>query len=124
MAEGFARAYGGDVMIASSAGLWPAGTVAPDTIWSMQEKNIDIRSHFPKSYQVLAGNGFDVIVNMSGYDLPKLDGTPRSIPIVDWKVQDPIGLDRNVYRGVRDQIEDLVMHLILDFRRKRKKSNP
>ena len=50
MAEGFARAYGGDVMEAASAGLSPAVAVPPDTIRAMDEKNIDIRGQFPKSW--------------------------------------------------------------------------
>jgi hypothetical protein len=32
MAEGFARAYGGDIIVAASAGLAPAMSVAADTI--------------------------------------------------------------------------------------------
>jgi len=43
MAEGFARAYGADVMIPASAGLAPAMNVARDTKTAMAEKDIDIR---------------------------------------------------------------------------------
>ena len=42
MAEGFARAYGSDVMIPASAGFTPASRVAPDTIRAMAEPRISI----------------------------------------------------------------------------------
>jgi len=49
MAEAFARLYGNDVIIAASAGISPAYSVAPDTMRAMREKNLDLRDHFPKS---------------------------------------------------------------------------
>ena len=66
MAEGFARTYGDDVLIAASAGLAPAFSVAPDTQRAMLEKNIDLRDHFPKSIRHLGRSQFDLVVNMSG----------------------------------------------------------
>ena len=113
MAEGFARAYGKDVMIAASAGVAPALMVAADTRRSMKEKNILMDDHFPKSLQQLANVKFDLIVNMSGVELPETLNTP----IRTWKVRDPIGTKYDVHCGVRDEIEKLVMELILEFRR-------
>ena len=114
MAEGFARRYGSDVMVAASAGLVPAVGVAPDTVRTMDEKNIDIRDHFPKSIKQLGRAQFDLIVNMSGFELPPDVTTPSR----DWDVQDPIGESEETYRQVRDYIEGLVMHLILELRRR------
>ena len=113
MAEGFARAYGSDVMTPASAGLAPAVSVAHDTVRVMDEKNIDIRGQFPKSLQHLSRTPFDLIVNMSGFELPRDITTPAR----EWDVQDPIGEDFETYRQVRDQIEGLVMRLILELRR-------
>ena len=113
MAEGFARAYGSDVMIAASAGVAPAVTVASDTRRAMKEKNISLEDHFPKSLQQLVNVHFDLIVNMSGVELP---GTLET-PIRTWKVRDPIGTKYDVHCGVRDEIEKLVMELILELRR-------
>jgi arsenate reductase len=76
MAEGFARTYGADVMIAASAGLAPAFMVAQDTVRAMDEKNIDLRDQFPKSLKQLGRAQFDLFVNMSGYDLPPEIDTP------------------------------------------------
>ena len=121
MAEGFARCYGRDVMHAQSAGLAPAGTVAPDTVRTMAEKNIDLGGHFPKALDNFPPNEWDAIVNMSGFPLPVAYQHPA---VRNWTVQDPMGEDEDVYRRVRDQIEHLVMGLILEYRRPEKSARP
>jgi protein-tyrosine-phosphatase len=114
MAEGFARRYGDDVMVAASAGLAPAFVVAPDTLRAMEEKNIDLHQHFPKSLKQMSRVQFDLIINMSGFDLPAEVGAPVRI----WDVPDPIAEDFATHCRIRDQIERLVMALILELRRK------
>lgn len=113
MAEGFARLYGDDVLIAASAGLTPAFCVAPDTMRAMLEKNIDLRDHFPKSIRHLGRSQFDVVVNMSGVEIPQ----PEGARLVEWDVPDPVSMDYDEHCEVRDAIEKLVMHLVLEFRR-------
>ena len=111
MAEGFARAYGSDVMIARSAGLSPAAIVAPLTRQVLGERNIRIDDHFPKGLDFVSHETFDVVVNMSG--TPVHVEAPR---VVEWPVPDPIGRAEAVYRAVASQIEGLVMRLILELR--------
>lgn len=115
MAEAFARQYGSDVAIAASAGLAPAFLVARDTVRAMDEKNIDLRDQFPKSLQHLARAQFDLIINMSGCELPP----EVASPVRHWDVPDPIGEDYPMHCQIRDQIESLVMELILELRRTR-----
>jgi arsenate reductase len=112
MAEGFARAYGGDVMVAESAGLSPAAIVQPLTRQVLAERNVRIDDQFPKGMEILAREQFDVIINMSGQKLPVAPG----IKVRDWLVLDPIGQTEAVYQGVAEQIEGLVMRLILELR--------
>jgi arsenate reductase (thioredoxin) len=113
MAEGFARAYGDDVLVAASAGVAPAISVAPDSIRAMEEKNIDIRDHFPKSLRHLGRAEFDIVINMSGMFLPEtLAGRT-----VDWEVADPVFMDYSEHCEVRDDIEQRVMKLVLELRR-------
>ena len=112
MAEGFARAYGSDVMIAASVGLAPATAVAPATIRAMEEKNIDLRDHFPKSLRQLGKAEFDLVVNMAGFFLPK-EFKGR---LVDWEVADPVFMDYADHCKVRDRIETLVMKLVMELR--------
>lgn len=100
-------------MQAKSAGLSPAAIVQPLTFQIMEEKNIGLDGQCPKDLSSIAISDFDLLVNMSGVKLPS------RIPLTvrEWKVEDPIGRSEEVYREVRDQIEDLVMRLILEFRR-------
>jgi arsenate reductase len=111
MAEGFAHAYGKDVIAPHSAGLAPAMAVPVETCQTMAEKNVDISAQFPKPVNLFPRDHFDVVVNISGYPIP---GYPLA---VEWKVNDPIGGSPELYRATRDQIEQLVMKLILELRR-------
>ena len=116
MAEGFATHYGGDVLVAESAGLVPAGVVVDETIRSMAEKNIDISGQYSKALHDQTGE-YDLIVNMSGFSLPE----SVDAPAVAWVVPDPIGQSSQVYTQVRDQIEALVLQLISYFRKNARK---
>ncbi len=113
MAEGFARAYGSDVIEPISAGLAPASIIQPLTKQVMEAKNINIDDLHAKDLSEVELQRLDLIVNMSGRPFPA--GVP--IEVRDWKVEDPIGQDEDTYIAVRDDIERLVMGLILDLRR-------
>jgi arsenate reductase len=113
MAEAFARAYGSDVLVAASAGLTPAIRVADDTMQAMLEKGLDLRDHFPKSIRHLGRAQFDIVINMSGFDLPDSVGTS----IRSWDIPDPVYLKFDEHCEVRDAIERLVMTLILELRK-------
>jgi arsenate reductase len=114
MAEGFANHYGGDVLIARSAGLASVVSLVPETRLVMQEKNIDISNHVPRPYDPFEAISCDIVVNMAGYRLP--GAAPREV--MEWKVADPYGARAEEYRKTRDAIEQLVMRLILDLRRR------
>jgi arsenate reductase len=119
MAEAFARAYGSDVLAPASAGFAPAERVPEDTIRAMDEKNLDVRSQVPKSVSDLGAAEFDLVINMSGYPLPQLNGAP----LREWDVPDPVLMDYDAHCRVRDQIEMLVMKLILELRREQKQAS-
>ncbi len=119
MAEGFAKRYGSDVIEPASAGFSPASIVQPLTKKVMEAKNIKIDHQYPKDLGSIEVARFDLIVNMSGTKLPA--GMP--IEVREWQVEDPIGKSEEVYTEVRDQIEHLVMRLILDLRRQKRKAD-
>jgi arsenate reductase (thioredoxin) len=112
MAEGFARAYGADVIEPCSAGLGPASSMPPLTIQTMQEKNIDLSQAFPKGLDLIQRDGIDLIVNLTGSPLP----TRVRTPVENWDIRDPIGQSEKTYRQVRDEIESRVMNLIMVMR--------
>jgi arsenate reductase (thioredoxin) len=107
MAEGFARTHGSDVLEVQSAGLAPALAVVPLTHHVMLEKNIDLGDCYPKELEHVEGD-IDLIINMSGHDLP--ERTAAQVEV--WEVRDPIGESDEVFRQVRDEIEQRVLQLI------------
>jgi arsenate reductase (thioredoxin) len=115
MAEGFARAYGSDVLVPASAGVAPALFLSSTTLKAMEEKGIDLRDHFPKSTRHVSRIHFDLVVNMSGVDLPSKLGTR----IEDWDVPDPVSMTYEDHCEIRDRIETMVMQLILALRGER-----
>lgn len=113
MAEAFARAYGSDVLIPASAGLYPAVRVPSQTIQAMEEKNLDLRDHFPKTIPQLGRAQFDLVINMAGLPVP----LPFEAPLQSWDVPDPVSMNYKDHCKVRDGIERLVMQLVLDLRK-------
>jgi protein-tyrosine-phosphatase len=97
----------------ASAGLSPAAIVQPLTKQVMQAKNINIDEQFPKHLSAIDVFGFDLIINMSGANLP----VRIPVEVRDWPVEDPIGRSEEVYCMVRDEIEHRVMRLIVELRR-------
>jgi arsenate reductase (thioredoxin) len=111
MAEGFAKKYGADCIAVQSAGLSPASIVQEETHATMLARGVVLQGQFPKGIELLAREPFDLIVNMSGHPLPRMNG-----PQETWTVKDPIGLSDEVYEAVAEQIEQRVMKLVLEMR--------
>jgi len=112
MAEGFARAYGGGAWEVESAGLMPAVNLPPLTRQVMEEKGIDLEHQFPKPLEWVQPETYDIVINISGCDLPpELADRERR-----WDVEDPIGQPVKSYRKVRDQIDALVRSLLEEVR--------
>ena len=64
---------------------------------------------------------FDLVINMSGFDLPDEVGPDVRM----WDVPDPVYLQYDEHCEVRDEIERLVMTLILELRdRQREQTRP
>jgi protein-tyrosine-phosphatase len=114
MAAAFANHYGGDVLTAASSGLAPTQGVARNTVRSMGEMNIDVSTHVPRLYNPFEVKNYDLVVNMAGYNLP--GAPPREL--IEWQVSDPFGASLDVYRATRNDVEQKVMRLILDLRKR------
>ena len=114
MAETFAKAYGSDILEVHSAGVSPATFIAPLTVKTLAERNLDIGDQFPKGLEITRRLPFDLVINMSGVPL-----VLAGMRVVEWPVPDPIGQKDTVYRAVADQLETRVMQLILELRNSR-----
>ncbi len=109
MAEGFARHFGGESVLACSAGSRPAGFVAEGAVRAMREVGIDISKQTSKSVEKFRGQEFDAVVTMGcGDACPWVPAKLRQ----DWQIPDPIGRDAEFFRKVCDQIQDKVQGLL------------
>ena len=117
MAEGLANHDGSDVLLASSSGLSPMPSIAPETVAIMREIDIDISKHVPTPYEPHAVSYYDMVVNMSGFKLP---GKPPK-DLIDWQIEDPFQRTPEVYLRVREDLERRVMQLILKLRKQSKR---
>jgi len=109
MAEGFARALGGDGIAAESAGSKPSGKVNPLAIEVMKEKGIDISAQSSEGFDALQGKEFDYVVSMGcGDSCPFHPGAKR----ITWDIPNPAGGGIERFREIRDIIEERVRELI------------
>ena len=111
MAEVFAKKYGEENFIFSSAGNKPAEKVNPVVVEVMREKGIDISANKPKLITAKMAMDFDLIVTMGCNDQGICPG-PFFKPTVDWFLEDPKGKPVEKVREIRDEIEQRVKQLI------------
>jgi arsenate reductase len=107
MAEGLARAMGGDRVEARSAGVSPGDKVAPKAVEVMQELGIDISSHRPKALTEEMLEWADRSFTM-GCDARDMCPAAWLANAGDWRLDDPMGLGLEKYRAVRDEV---IVHL-------------
>jgi len=114
MAEGFARHYGNKTIKAASAGTKPALKIDPVAVKIMLERNIDISNQFPKQLKVDDVEKYDLVITMGC-------GVEAMCPVIpeakkrDWELENPKGKSIDIYRKVRDKIENRVKQLVLEL---------
>jgi len=113
MAEGLAKHFGQDVLVAFSAGSHPSGIVNPHAVAVMEEIRIDISRNQSKGFDQWAHVDFDLAITLGCQD--KCPFVPADQHI-EWAIDDPKGKDIIFFRRVRDQIRDHVADLIKKLR--------
>ena len=109
MAQGFAEIFGKGKLEVYSAGSRPSTQIDPLVIEVMKEKGIDLSARRPKSLNDLPPIEMDYLVTM---------GCEETCPavlakkIIGWEILDPKGKSIDVFREVRDLIEDKVRTLL------------
>lgn len=113
MAEAFAKKYGGDKVLALSAGNKPAEYVNPVVAEVMKDKGIDISQNKPKLISAKIAMEADLIVTMGCDDQGVCPG-PFFKPTIEWHLEDPKGKPLEKVREIRDAIEQKVRQLIAE----------
>jgi len=120
MAEAFARTLGDDVMLAFSAGGWPAEAVSDAARLVMAEGATPLfTDQMPKRLAEFDLSGFDAIVNLSGCRLAAYTTAPPGALILEPFVPAPLAHDLDSHRDVRVRVEKFVRCLAEHFRRAR-----
>ena len=112
MAAGFARELGGDHVVVHSAGSAPGEMLNPAVVEVMREKGIDISNEASRKLTNEMGLRADVIVTMGCGDACPVYPGKRYL---DWDLTDPAGMDVEVVRQIRDDIERRVRGLFDDL---------
>jgi len=108
MAEGFANAFGQVKIEVYSAGSSPSSQIDPLVTEVMKEKGIDLSAKRPKGLNELPPIEMDYLITMG------CEETCPAIPakrIIEWEIPDPKGKSIDVFREVRDLVEDKIKAL-------------
>ncbi|MHA1212442.1 MAG: arsenate reductase ArsC [Candidatus Heimdallarchaeota archaeon] len=111
MAEGFAKHFGSEILLAKSGGTKPADNISTNAIEVMQELAIDISSYYPKELDLEFAKTSDLVIIMGC-------GAEKMCPVwvisksVNWDLLDPHGQNIQMYRTSRDEIKKRVLELI------------
>lgn len=111
MAQAFAHIWGGDSVLAYSAGSRPSGKINPRAIAAMAELGYDLSSHDSKSLNDIPPIQFDYLVTMGcGDACPWVPAVHR----IDWQIPDPRDLEPMAFNKIRDLISEKVKALVLE----------
>jgi len=113
MAQGFAEAFGQEKVEVYSAGSRPASKIDPLVIEVMKEKGIDLSGKRPKGLNDLPPVEMDYLITMG---CEETCPAVLSKKIIEWDIPDPKGKPIDVFREVRDLIEDRVTTLLKEMR--------
>jgi len=109
MAQGFAEAFGKGRVEVYSAGSRPSFEINPLAIEVMKEKGIDLSNRRPKGLNEVPPVEMDYLITM---------GCEESCPsvltkkLIEREIPDPKGKSIEVFRQVRDLIEDKIKVLL------------
>ena len=113
MAQGFAEAYGHEKVEVYSTGSRPSQQIDPLVIEVMEEKGIDLSGKRPKGLNDLPPVEMDYLITMG---CEETCPAVLSKKIIEWEIPDPKGKPIDVFREVRDLIEDRVTTLLKEMR--------
>ncbi len=109
MAEAIARREAGEVIEASSGGLFPLGNIPEMTLQTLSRNGYSTEGLRSKGIVRGALGQIDLIVNMSGQ--PGESALPEIKSVEDWLVADPYGEDAAIYQRILEDIRGRVRDL-------------
>ena len=114
MAEGYARAWGAEIMDASSAGTYAIGFINDPVIEVMREEGIDIYGGHPKQITRDMVEEADLVIALGG-DPERFFPDLLRDKLITWPTPDPFGDSLERTREIRDMIKTRISDLIIDL---------
>ena len=109
IAEAFAKLHARDKILAFSAGSNPSGSVNPQAIKLMKEKNYDLSKHQSIHTDELPDVQIDTMISMGcGDSCPTIRAKER----IEWDIPDPKDMEEKDFRQVIEKIEKKVLDLL------------
>lgn len=112
MAQGIAEAFGKGKVEVYSGGSRPSSEIDPLVIQVMKEKGIDLSKNRPKGLNDLPPIEMDYLITMGCEETCPFVLTKK---VIEWEILDPKGKSIEVFRQVRDLIENKVRVLLKEI---------
>lgn len=111
MAEGFARHFSAGKIAVISSGL-EASRVHPTAIQVMAEVGIDLTPQTSDALGDFNPEDFTAVISMCGCGVSLPEAWVTRDIFEDWNLEDPDGKSLEIFRQVRDEINEKVQQLI------------
>ena len=112
MAEAIARALGGGLVEARSAGLAPAGWVAERTLTTLESLGYPAAGLSSKGLDAVSSDEIDVVISLLGEETLDLISIAAGARHEAWPILDPFGEDEEVYLDVARRLETRIRLLL------------
>ena len=109
MGEAIAREDAGDVIEASSAGLYPMGMIPEMTQTTLEKNGYSANGLQSKGLRDIASEDVDLVINLSGYERAR--ALEKFVQVENWEVSDPYGADDATYQRILEEIRGRVRGL-------------
>ncbi len=109
MGEAIAKKDAGDVIEASSAGLYAMGMIPEMTQTTLEKNGYSATGLRSKGLRDIVAEDVDLVINLSGYE--RAQDLEKFRQVENWEVSDPYGADEATYQRILEEIRGRVKEL-------------
>jgi len=118
MGEAIAKQDAGDVIEATSAGLYAMGMIPEMTQTTLEKNGYSANGLWSKGLREIESASVDLVVNLSGYERAQALG--KFVQVENWEVSDPYGADDATYQRILEEIRGRVKELAQRLRKEQR----
>jgi protein-tyrosine-phosphatase len=118
MGEAIAKQDAGDVIEATSAGLYAMGMIPEMTQTTLEKNGYSTSGLWSKGLREIDPTDVELVINLSGYE--RAQALEKFVQVENWEVSDPYGADDATYQRILEQIRGRVKELAQRLRREQR----